>query len=113
MHSITVSGKTYETTDEGYLLDPAKWDNAVAEFLAKEEGLALNEHHWEIVNFLRHFYHEYRISPMVKILMKEMAKKYGPEKSSRKYLYELFPRGPALQGTKIAGLPKPLDCIDG
>jgi len=50
---------------------------------------------------------------MVKILMKEMEKKFGPEKASRKYLYELFPRGPSLQGTKIAGLPKPLDCIDG
>jgi tRNA 2-thiouridine synthesizing protein E len=113
MGTIQVGGAGFETTDEGYLRDFTKWNKQVAEHFAKEEGIALSDHHWEVLNYLRHFYQEYKISPMVKILMKEMGKKFGAEKASRKYLYELFPKGPSLQGTKIAGLPKPLDCIDG
>lgn len=103
----------YETTDDGYLIDLNQWNEDVARFMAKAEGIGeLTGPHWEIVLFLRWFYKEYAISPMVKILMKELEKKYGVEKASRKYLYELFPRGPAKQGTRIAGLPKPHDCID-
>ncbi len=113
MGAIQVNGVGYEVTDEGYLRDFTKWSRGLAEYFAKEEGISLNEHHWEVVNYLRFFYNEYKISPMVKILMKEMDKKFGSEKASRKYLYELFPHGPSLQGTRIAGLPKPLDCIDG
>ncbi len=113
MPHFNLGAVKYETTSEGYLLDLNQWNEDVARFLAKEEGLAdLTAPHWEIINFLRWFYREYAISPMVKILMKELEKKYGSEKASREYLYELFPHGPAKQGTRIAGLPKPHDCID-
>lgn len=114
MPHFDLNGMKYETTGEGYLLDLNQWNDDVARYLAKAEGLGeLTGPHWEIILFLRWFYREYAISPMVKILMKELGKKYGPEKASREYLYELFPRGPSLQGTRIAGLPKPHDCIDG
>ncbi|WP_353846398.1 TusE/DsrC/DsvC family sulfur relay protein [Pseudomonas sp.] len=33
----------------------------------------------------------------------------GPKVS--RYLFRLFPEGPAKQATKIAGLPKPANCI--
>ncbi len=113
MPHFSLNGVKYETTDEGYLLDLNQWNDDVARYLAKSEGIGeLSGPHWEIILFLRWFYKEYAISPMVKILMKELEKKYGKEKSSRTYLYELFPHGPSKQGTRIAGLPKPHDCID-
>lgn len=114
MPHIELNGTVYETTSEGYLKDIKQWDEKVAAHIAKSEGIdPLTPLHWEIVLFLRKFYFDYNISPMVKILMKELEKKHGKEKASRKYLYELFPKGPSLQGTKIGGLPKPPDCIDG
>lgn len=113
MPHFTLGQVKYETTDEGYLVDLNQWNEDVARFLAKAEGIGeLTGPHWEIVLFLRWFYKEYAISPMVKVLMKELEKKYGVEKASRQYLYELFPHGPSKQGTRIAGLPKPHDCID-
>lgn len=96
----------------GYLLNLDDWNLAVAEQLAADEDIELTEAHWEIIDFLRDYYTEFGNTPNVRSLMKIVAKRLGPEKGTRKYLYDLFPLGPARQGCKIAGLPKPNDCID-
>ena len=67
--------------------------------------------HWEVVNFLREYYEEYQVAPAVRILVKEMTKKYNKEKGDQKYLCTLFPYGPAKQACKIADLPKPTGCV--
>ena len=79
--------------------------------LAVEEKVEHDRKHWEVVNFLREYYDEYQIAPAVRVLTKAIGKKLGPEKGNNKYLYELFPYGPAKQACKIAGLPKPTGCI--
>jgi tRNA 2-thiouridine synthesizing protein E len=109
--SIEVNGKSIETDEEGYIVNLADWTEDVANTLAKDEGIDMSENHWEVVNFLREYYDEYQIAPAVRVLTKAIGKKLGPEKGNSKYLYELFPYGPAKQACKIAGLPKPTGCI--
>ncbi len=109
--AIDINGKSIETDEEGYIINLADWDEDVANYLAKEEGVDMTESHWEVVNFLREYYDEYQIAPAVRVLTKAIGKKLGPDKGNSKYLYELFPYGPAKQACKIAGLPKPTGCI--
>ena len=106
-----INGKTYETDEEGYLVNLSGWDEEAAKYLAVEEKVDLTEQHWEVINFLREYYNDYQIAPAVRVLTKAIGKKLGPEKGNSKYLYELFPYGPAKQACKIAGLPKPTGCI--
>jgi tRNA 2-thiouridine synthesizing protein E len=109
--AITVSGNTIETDEEGYLTNLGDWTEDVANEIAKAENVSMSENHWEVVNFLREYYNEYQIAPAVRVLTKAIGKKLGPDKGNSKYLYELFPYGPAKQACKIAGLPKPTGCV--
>jgi tRNA 2-thiouridine synthesizing protein E len=82
----------------------------MAEVIAAQEGitLPLNTGKWCA---LCAFYLEFNTSPAIRMLVKAMANKFGEEKGNSRYLYRLFPKGPAKQATKIAGLPKPVKCI--
>ncbi len=111
MPTVDIAGKSIEVDEEGYLVNLSDWDEQVAEHLAKEEKIELTQNHWEVINFLREYYSEYQIAPAIRVLTKAIAKKLGPDKGNNKYLYELFPFGPAKQACKIAGLPKPTGCI--
>ncbi len=111
MPMVEVAGKSFEVDEEGYLVNLADWDENIAGYLAQEEKVEMSDSHWEVVNFLREYYSEYQIAPAIRVLTKAIAKKLGPDKGNNKYLYELFPYGPAKQACKIAGLPKPTGCI--
>jgi len=104
---VEVAGKSIEVDEEGYLTNLADWNKEVADYLAKEEKVEMSDSHWEVVNFLREYYEEYQIAPAVRVLTKAVAKKLGPDKGNNKYLYELFPYGPAKQACKIAGMKRP------
>lgn len=104
-------GNNIETDSEGYLKDTAQWSEAMALVIAEQEDLTLSAEHWEVLRFVRDFYLEFNTSPAIRMLVKAMANKFGEEKGNSRYLYRLFPKGPARQATKIAGLPKPVKCI--
>ena len=104
-------GNEIETDSEGYLKDTTQWSEAMAEVIAAQEGITLAVEHWEVVRFVREFYLEFNTSTAIRMLVKAMANKFGEEKGNSRYLYRLFPKGPAKQATKIAGLPKPVKCI--
>ena len=108
---IEVNGAAIETDEEGYLVNLSDWTEDVAKEIAKTENVDMTENHWEVVNFLRQYYDEYQIAPAVRVLTKAIGKQLGEEKGNSKYLYELFPYGPAKQACKIAGLPKPTGCV--
>ena len=99
------------TDKQGYLLDSSQWLPEMAPLFAAEEGIELTEAHWEVINFVRNFYIEFNTSPAIRVLVKAIGQSLGEDKGNSKYLYKLFPKGPAKQATKIAGLPKPARCI--
>jgi len=111
MPSIEFQGKQVEVDDDGYLVNLGDWSAELATWMAGQDALTLTPSHWEVINFLRDYYQKYQIAPMIKILVKEIAKTMGPEKGNTKYLYELYPAGPAKQACRYAGLPKPTGCV--
>jgi len=111
MATIEVAGKSIEVDEEGYLTNREDWNTEIAEAMAKADDCDLSENHWEVINFLREYYDEYQIAPAVRVLTKAIGKKLGADKGNSKYLYELFPYGPAKQACKYAGLPKPTGCV--
>ncbi|MBI5213519.1 MAG: TusE/DsrC/DsvC family sulfur relay protein [Nitrospirae bacterium] len=111
MATIDFQGKQVEVDEDGYLVNLDDWAKELGTQMAKGDGMDLTDAHWEVINFLREYYAKYQIAPMIKILVKEIAKVMGPEKGNTKYLYELFPDGPAKQACRYAGLPKPTGCV--
>ncbi|MER5003224.1 sulfurtransferase TusE [Atlantibacter hermannii] len=108
---LTFNDREFETDNDGYLKDSSQWSEGLAEVIAAQEGITLTAEHWEVVRFVRDFYLEFNTSPAIRMLVKAIAKAFGEEKGNSRYLYRLFPKGPAKQATKIAGLPKPVKCI--
>ncbi len=109
--SYELEGETFEADEEGYITNIGAWNENLAELIAVDEKIDMTEEHWEVVRFLRDYYDEYQIAPAVRVLTKAVGKKLGKEKGNNKYLYSLFPYGPAKQACKIAGLPKPTGCV--
>ncbi len=105
--AIEVNGKVLETDEEGFLLDPALWDRAIAEHIARDESLEMTHQRWEVVNFVRGYYEVHHSVPEARVLLKAMGEKMGKDRATRKYLYELFPYGYGQQACKIAGMTKP------
>ena len=106
-----VNGATIQTDEEGYITNLSEWTKDLAEVISKAEDVDMTEEHWAVVNFLREYYEEYQIAPAVRVLIKAIKKSMGKEVGNNKYMYELFPYGPAKQACKIAGLPKPTGCV--
>jgi len=96
---------------EGFLRDLSDWNPAVAEQIARNEGIELSPAHWEILRLLREYYREFDASPAMRPLVKYCALKLGPDKGRSIYLLKLFPGSPAKLGSKIAGLPRPDNCL--
>lgn len=100
-----IEGTEHETDEEGFLLEPNFSDAAVS-VIAAAEGITLTDAHWAVIRYLRDEYRERGQTPNFRNLLKGIAENVHPGADS-KYLYDLFPAGPARQAAKIAGLPKP------
>jgi len=102
--SYNVNGTEFETDDLGYMLEPVYDDEAVR-VIAAAENIELTDAHWEVVNYLRECYREEGATPNFRNMLKGMDEIHPGVDS--KYLYDLFPVGPAKQGPKVAALPQP------
>ena len=94
-----------EVDEDGFMLNPEEWNENVAAALATTEGVeVLSEEHWKVMNYLRDYYNEFGVAPMIRKLCKETG-------FPLKKIYELFPSGPAKGACKLAGLAKPTGCV--
>ncbi|AMB86433.1 sulfur relay protein TusE [Pseudomonas agarici] len=111
MNTLTVNGQDIALDKDGYLVELSDWSPAVASALAARETIELSPEHWEILELLRSFYQEFDLSPATRPLIKYTALKLGAEKGNSLHLNRLFNGTPAKLAAKLAGLPKPTNCL--
>jgi tRNA 2-thiouridine synthesizing protein E len=99
-----IAGYTVDVTEEGYLTNPKQWNKEIAAAVAAELGVELTAGHWKVIEFLQKDFAATGKAPTIRRL-----KNTG--NIATKDLYDLFPEGPLLKATKIAGLSKPVSCI--
>lgn len=108
---LNINERILALDKDGYLVNLNDWDKGTANLLAKQENISLTPAHWEIITLLQEFYREFEISPAMRALVKYTEKKLGHEKGRSIYLLQLFPPSPAKIACKIAGLPRPTNCL--
>jgi len=108
---IEVNGKQIETDAEGFLANLEDWSEEVAVALSQQDQLELGDKHWLVINWIRNYYAEYGTSPNLRAITKTIGNDLGDEYSDKKYLFDLFPYGPAKQAGRYAGMPKPTGCV--
>ncbi|MES2676476.1 MAG: TusE/DsrC/DsvC family sulfur relay protein [Pseudomonadota bacterium] len=106
-----INEKIVELDKEGFLKKLIDWNEDVAIELAQQEKIQLTAAHWEIIELVRDFYQLYQLSPSMRALVKRAEQILGKEKGRSIYLLQLFPPSPAKLACKIAGLPKPSNCL--
>ncbi|WP_110665352.1 TusE/DsrC/DsvC family sulfur relay protein [Salinicola halophilus] len=109
--TLTVDGRFVARDSEGYLVSLDDWSPEVAEAMAQDEGRELTPAHWEVLNVLRDFYRRYEAAPAMRPLVKAVRQSLGEEKGQSIYLMRLFPESPAKVAARLAGLPKPTNCL--
>ena len=93
---------------EGYLLDLDEWTTNFVNVRAEAEGLKLTDEHWQVINFIRHFYSKHGVQSPVRDMIKHFKIMWGKEKGNTRYLHQIFPLGgPQKQGNRLAGVRKP------
>lgn len=97
---------------EGFLEHASEWTPEVALTIATEANIELNDNHWEIINMLRDFYKEHEISPPSnRLFVKAVRERFDEARGNSIYLMQLFPGTPAKTACRIAGLPRPTNCL--
>ena len=96
---------------EGFLLDLALWNETIAREIAKRDAIALTQAHFDVIYLLRDFYRKHQVAPANRPLVKLVKENLGLDKGNSIYLMTLFPESPAKFAAKIAGLPKPPNCL--
>ena len=101
-----------ERNNEGFLEDARAWTEDIAIRIAADDSIQLSENHWEIIMFLRYFYKEHEMSPPSnRLFVKAVKEALGENNGNSIYLMQLFPGTPAKTACRIAGLPRPTNCL--
>ena len=67
MPVFEVSGRKYEVDEDGFLQEPECWSEDVARDFAGSEAVnELTEGHWKVIRYIRNYYMQFGIAPMVR-----------------------------------------------
>ncbi len=91
---------------EDRVLEIQDWSRDEAMKLADNEGLALTDAHWQVIDFLRNRYLEHGDPESAREVADDLEAAFTQQGGNR-FLRRLFPGGPVTQGCRIAGLPVP------
>lgn len=89
---------------------PADWDIKVAEITAKNDGLDLNDDHWDLIRALQEYYRKVEF-PKLRQIKDALEEKFH-SRGGMKYLYQIIPGGPVAEGCRLAGLNIPAGAVD-
>ena len=105
MPIFELQNQKIEVDEDGFIQKPEDWNEEIAKALAQTEDVKeMTEAHWKVVYYLRNYYQQFGIAPMVRKLCKDTG-------FSMKEIYQLYPSGPAKGACKVAGLAKPTGCV--
>lgn len=104
MTVTTFEGREVHLDAEGFLTDPAEWDERLAEHLAASIGLELTPAHWDLLRCLRA---DFAVRGETATIRRVQTECGVPTKEQ----FALFPVKPAKKMAYVAGLPKPRGCV--
>ena len=104
MADKTYGGVTVDVDADGFMTDPGQWTKEVAEGLAADVGITLTDRHWVVLDFVRQDSVDQGEPPGVRRITKLTD-------VSMKEIYQLFPKGPGILASKLAGHGKPQGCV--
>ena len=110
MYDIMHPGASKDRESE-FPYAPDGWSMKYAVDQATAEGLSLNDDHWEAIRVLHGCYTD-EPTPRIRLLHDALEARFK-SKGGMRYLYEMFPNGPAAQGCRLAGLHPPSGSTDG
>ena len=99
----TLAENDIRLDDNGYLTDLNQWNKDIAIAIANEEGVAIADAHWPVIDYIQEQYRN-----EVPLTIRKIGKSGIV---SIKEFYQLFPEGPLKKASRIAGIPKPVSCI--
>ncbi|MFQ5340434.1 MAG: TusE/DsrC/DsvC family sulfur relay protein [Anaerolineae bacterium] len=103
--TVELAGMTLELDEDGFIQNPELWNEDVARFFAPEEAIdELTEDHWAVIHYIRNYYEQFGIAPMIRKIGKDLGLEV-------KYMYQIFPTGLDKGACRLAGLPKPTGCV--
>jgi tRNA 2-thiouridine synthesizing protein E len=85
--------------DDGLLKDPSRWNEAVAQEIARLNDVGpLTDDHWEVIHALREYHGKYGVAPA----MSQVCRQHDRD---RNWVHDLFHT--CLNAWRVAGLPNP------
>ena len=100
-----------ELDEEGFLIDPQRWNPQIAFLIARSEGVVMEDLGWDVIHSLRNFYAKTDIVPLSRAFVKLVREEVDSSIGNSLDLMKIFGQSPAKTAAKIAGLPKSSICI--